>query len=923
VNGDGIDDVVVYSTYFQIPKYVVFGTSDNQLDDISVSSLTPNIGFEIQHSDSSAVLTCSALGDINGDGYDDFMIGDIKYNGNRGAVYVIYGRSSFPSILYISTLPSIERLVISGSKINDYFGKYLSWKPGIKSGCCDILTCSSSRCYVIPCIQPVETGINVDDMIFNSMNGYTVQVTLISSMKYTMIISSIGDVNGDGLSDFAMSSSSYFSGRGVVYVIFGTHYNSNVNIDLDAMDTSMGITITHSRSGAGVGSAVSGAGDVNGDGVDDILIGSIAVEAFVIYGDVNMTNIDLKTTPLSQGYSISSSLSRSSVDFRVVGNIDMNHDGISDIAIGCPYDEMVERVYVIFGINNRYRSNVVLEYMTSAQGLVIETSDLGDKSGYYISSSGDFNNDTFRDLLISATFALNKVGAAYIITNAFSSNTHAPTSIPNNLPKPSKRPSLFPSVKPTTMPSVKPTIVLTVKPIKSSTVPPQFIASESPSCNPSIASSTTMDTTEPSGDNSIASCSPTHKPSRNPNLNRPSLRPSRYLSQQPSTQPISVIYSLPPVQGKTSVSPSFSPHLSSNETNSSTTFAKLQNIGDNSLIKVVTVSIWMFASVILLVFIFNFRYIYKFVMDKVGHDVSKPIISKEVHVNLRVASLEECYEHFWKYRGIIYKQGSITDDLFTRFGCPKSSNYQRKVLNALHHISANPNILCPMSYYKVVCHMADKPNDELRNKSYETLLMCKSVMIKCVTVESIQLLTRMFLDSGGPNVKVHAATILSEISNSNPNLITFDIYNMLRTYKDNSDTILLHAVEMAVLEIKHHCTHLHVQIEEYENMLQTTRYRNDEESCCQSSKVVALENKSNEVVVAAQTTLPNTSFDNNGSVDEMLILSENCYGTNLGNNESIGQAESDDFDDGSWDDTMITEYLQDYYGRPVEVKDKN
>ncbi len=72
VNGDGIDDIVVYSTTFQIPKYVIFGTTDYQLDDISISLLTPNIGFEIQHSDVTALLTCSALGDINGDGYDDF-----------------------------------------------------------------------------------------------------------------------------------------------------------------------------------------------------------------------------------------------------------------------------------------------------------------------------------------------------------------------------------------------------------------------------------------------------------------------------------------------------------------------------------------------------------------------------------------------------------------------------------------------------------------------------------------------------------------------------------------------------------------------------------------------------------------------------------------------------------------------------------
>jgi hypothetical protein len=300
--------------------------------------------------------------------------------------------------------------------MNDYFGKYLISKPGSVSGCFDILTCSYSRCYAITCIQSYESSIKVDDLLkIDRKYGFTIQGAVISSMKYTMVLSSTGDVNGDGLSDFAISSSSYFSGRGVVYLIFGTHVNNNMNIDLDTMNISVGIIVTHSGSSAGIGSSVSAAGDVNGDGVNDIVIGSYAVEAFVIYGGSNITNTDLMNLDMSQGYSISSSLSQSIVDFRVVGNIDVNHDGISDIAIGCPYDNIAERVYVIYGTNNRYRSNVILEYMTSAQGLVIVTSDLRDKSGYYISSAGDYNNDTYRDLLVSAPYAFNKVGAVYVI----------------------------------------------------------------------------------------------------------------------------------------------------------------------------------------------------------------------------------------------------------------------------------------------------------------------------------------------------------------------------------------------------------------------------------------------------------------------------------------------------------------------------
>jgi hypothetical protein len=74
------------------------------------------------------------------------------------------------------------------------------------------------------------------------------------------------------------------------------------------------------------------------------------------------------------------------------------------------------------------------------------------------------------------------------------------------------------------------------------------------------------------------------------------------------------------------------------------------------------------------------------------------------------------------------------------------TDYSETILNALDDICMNPNILCPVSYYKVVCHLADRKSDAMRNKAYETLLICKSAMSKCVTVECIQLLRRMFID---------------------------------------------------------------------------------------------------------------------------------------------------------------------------------
>jgi hypothetical protein len=837
INGDEIDDIVVYSTSFQIPKYVIFGTPNSNLDDVATLYLTDNIGFEIQHIDDNVKLTCSALSDINGDGYDDFMIGDMKYNGNRGAVYIVYGRSSFSSILYISTLASNERLVICGSKSNEYFGKYLSSKPGSKSGCFDILTCSNSRCYVISCIQSsYESVVNVDDLLkLDSKYGYTIQGTVISDIKNTMVLSSIGDVNGDGLSDFAISSSSYFSGRGVVYVIFGTYVNNNISsIDLDTLGTSVGIIVTHSRAGAGLGRTLSAVGDVNGDGINDFVIGSYAVEAFVIYGGLKMTNIDLLNLRMNQGYSISISLSQSIVDLRVVGNIDVNHDGISDIAVGCPYDNMAERVYVIFGTNNRYRSNVILASMTSAQGLVIVTSDLVDKSGYYISSAGDYNNDTYRDLLVCAPYALNKVGAVYVITNAFDSDTRSPTLAPNNLPKISKRPSIIPSVKPSLIPSVRPSKSPSVSPqtLHPSILPTSEQSTDGvPTYDPSVSSSA-FDTPQPTSNNthepvSLPSKKPSSAPSKFPITRRPSLLPTLH----PSNLPTNIINTLLPTRISLTISPSLDDtthHPSNNDNRNNTFIFDNSKYTDNNVYSTISILLKYLGPMIIIAILFLFyshlKYIYKFLMDKLGYDFRKQL-SFDTSIQLRFASLDECIQHFWEYRGVIYKKGTITDDLFTQF---EFSN-KETILNALDHICMNPNILCPVSYYKVICHMADRKSDAIRNKAYETLIICKSVMNTCVTVECIQLLRHMFIDCGRNNVKEHAVSMLCEISHNNPNLITFDIYDMLRSYKfTTSDMNLSHAIEITLQEIRQYCVHLHTQIDDYEKALLTSDVNDDD-----------------------------------------------------------------------------------------------
>jgi hypothetical protein len=121
--------------------------------------------------------------------------------------------------------------------------------------------------------------------------GFAFEGTLLRSFYFSLEIASIGDINGDGMVDFAISSSLYNDRRGIVYVIFGHDGKDIHSIDLDDGSNSMKVAITHSGNNAGIGVSVSSAGDVNGDGMDDFIIGSLFAGAYVIYGKIDLFDL--------------------------------------------------------------------------------------------------------------------------------------------------------------------------------------------------------------------------------------------------------------------------------------------------------------------------------------------------------------------------------------------------------------------------------------------------------------------------------------------------------------------------------------------------------------------------------------------------------------------------------------------------------
>jgi hypothetical protein len=198
------------------------------------------------------------------------------------------------------------------------------------------------------------------------------------------------------------------------------------SIALSGLNGTNGFTLTGEGVANFVGRSVSSAGDVNGDGYDDLLVGSNQFSqaigetpgiAYVVYGKASQQDavVGLNGLSATAGFQVSAAAGAFAESVASAG--DVNGDGFDDIVIGrTAVNGDAGASYVVFGKKNGFGFDVNVSSLNGRNGFRIDGASADDASGSSVSSAGDINGDGFSDLIIGAINAgAGKSGASYVV----------------------------------------------------------------------------------------------------------------------------------------------------------------------------------------------------------------------------------------------------------------------------------------------------------------------------------------------------------------------------------------------------------------------------------------------------------------------------------------------------------------------------
>lgn len=430
VNGDGRDDAIVGAFGADEDEragsgaaFVQFGGEDPAVRDLAAPGST---GFRLRGGmRDSAGFQVGCAGDVNDDGRDDVLVGAFGAGANErsvsGTAYVVFGKADTADVDLTALGDGGYR--IDGAAAGDRVGIAVDGVGDLNDdGLADVIVgangadnnsrSGSGSAYVVF----GKRGTAAIDLASLGERGFRIDGTAAGDQA-GFSVSDAGDVNGDGSPDVTigafLADPQGRANAGAAYVVFGRGAGGGT-VDLaDPGDD--GFELSGAAPGDRTGTSARGAGDVNGDGRDDLLVGGDQGAnggpgvAYVVFGKSGTAPVDLATLG-ERGYRIDGAAPNDRTGYAVDGLGDVNGDGRPDALIGA-YEadprarEGAGSAFVVYGKADSDTVTLTPVLFTAERGYRIDGAEPGDRLGRAVANGGNLEGGPRDDLLLGADFA--------------------------------------------------------------------------------------------------------------------------------------------------------------------------------------------------------------------------------------------------------------------------------------------------------------------------------------------------------------------------------------------------------------------------------------------------------------------------------------------------------------------------------------
>ncbi len=427
VNGDGLDDLIV-GAYGADPSgksyagksYVLFGKTDTSAIDLV------NLGGDSKYA-------IDYLGDKNantltGTSKDEIFVagaGDDTLTGNGGMDVFNAGLGKDSILINASNISALEQTGAGNRARVDGGGGVDTLKLDGAGLTLDLTKISNTRIQDIEIIDIRGSGNNTLELNLNDLLDASTSTNILK------VLGNSGDiVNASGL----IKTTSTETENGIAYDVYtysdakaALWVQQNVKVNMHR-----GFVINGEVADDQSGRSVSNAGDVNGDGLDDLIVGaryadpsdkSDAGKSYVVFGKANGSAINLSAIADASnptgGFVINGEAAGDQNGISVSNAGDVNGDGLDDLIVGAFFADpngklSAGKSYVVFGKANSSAINLsaIADASNPTGGFVINGETANDWSGYSVSSAGDVNGDGLDDLIVGA-YGADPSGKSY------------------------------------------------------------------------------------------------------------------------------------------------------------------------------------------------------------------------------------------------------------------------------------------------------------------------------------------------------------------------------------------------------------------------------------------------------------------------------------------------------------------------------